>query len=88
MSVISLSVEVGRYGRIILPKDLREKYGVEEGSRLILRGIKGRIILVPVKTYEKPTDALYGSIRLEKPLEEPKDMARAHIRKKLTEDLK
>lgn len=88
MSVISLSVEVGRYGRIILPKDLREKYGVEEGSRLILRGIKGRIILVPVKTYEKPTDALYGSIRLEKPLEEPKDVARAHIRKKLTEDLK
>jgi len=86
--VISLSVEVGRYGRIILPKDLREKYGVEEGSRLILRGIKGRIILVPVKTYEKPTDALYGSIRLEKPLEEPKDVARAHIRKKLTEDLK
>jgi AbrB family looped-hinge helix DNA binding protein len=83
-----LSVEVGRYGRIILPKDLREKYGVEEGSRLILRGIKGRIILVPVKTYEKPTDALYGSIRLEKPLEEPKDVARAHIRKKLTEDLK
>jgi len=88
LSVISLSVEVGRYGRIILPKDLREKYGVEEGSRLILRGIKGRIILVPVKTYEKPTDALYGSIRLEKPLEEPKDVARAHIRKKLTEDLK
>ena len=86
--MISLSVEVGRYGRIILPKDLREKYGVEEGSRLILRGIKGRIILVPVKTYEKPTDALYGSIRLEKPLEEPKDVARAHIRKKLTEDLK
>ena len=88
MSVISLSVEVGRYGRIILPKDLREKYGVEEGSKLILRGIKGRSILVPVKTYEKPTDALYGSIRLEKPLEEPKDVARAHIRKKLTEDLK
>jgi len=88
LSVISLSVEVGRYGRIILPKDLREKYGVEEGSRLILRGIKGRIILVPVKTYEKPTDALYGSIRLEKPLEEPKDVARSHIRKKLTEDLK
>jgi len=79
---------VGRYGRIILPKDLREKYSVKEGSKLILRGIEGRIILVPVETYEKPTDALYGSIRLEKPLDEPKDVARAHIRKKLTEDLK
>jgi len=88
LPVISLSVEVGRYGRIILPKDLREKYSVKEGSKLILRGIEGRIIIVPVKTYEKPTDALYGSIRLEKPLEEPKDVARAHIRKKLTEDLK
>jgi len=81
-----MSAEVGRYGRFVLPKDLREKYGIQEGSRLIMSGAKGRIVLVPVKTYEKPTAALYGSIKLEKPIEEPKRVARAYIRKKLSED--
>jgi hypothetical protein len=46
----------------------------------------GRICLVPVKTHEKPTEALYGSVKLEKPIEEPKHLAREYIRKKLAED--
>jgi len=82
-----LSVEVGRYGRVVLPKNLREKYGVEEGSRLIMREVKGQIILFPVKTYKKPTEALFGSVKLEGPVEEPKDMARTYIRKKLLKDV-
>jgi AbrB family looped-hinge helix DNA binding protein len=82
-----LSVEVGKYGRIVLPKHLREKYGVKEGFRLIVRDFKGQIILVPVKTYEKPTEALYGSVKLEKPIEEPKRVAREYIQKKLAKGL-
>jgi AbrB family looped-hinge helix DNA binding protein len=82
-----LSVEVGRYGRIVLPKQLREKYGVQEGFRLIVTEFMGRICLVPVKTYETPTEALFGSVRLEKPLEEPKQVAKEYIRKKLAEDM-
>jgi bifunctional DNA-binding transcriptional regulator/antitoxin component of YhaV-PrlF toxin-antitoxin module len=31
-----MSVEVGKYGRIILPKEPLEKYGVKEGFRLIV----------------------------------------------------
>jgi AbrB family looped-hinge helix DNA binding protein len=87
LSVMSVSVEVGKYGRIILPKQLREKYGVQEGFRLIVTEFMGRICLVPVKTYEKPTEALYGCVRLEKPIDEPKRVAREYIRKKLAEDM-
>ena len=88
MSVMNLSVEIGKYGRIVLPKELRDKYGVREGSRLIIRDYKGQIVLIPVTTYEKPTEALHGSVKVEPPIEEPKDVARAHIRKRLVEELK
>jgi AbrB family looped-hinge helix DNA binding protein len=84
--VIVLSVEVGRYGRIVLPKQIREKYGVREGFRLIVLDFKGQICLVPVNKYDKPTDALYGSLRVDKPIEEPKRVAREYIRKKLADE--
>lgn len=87
LSVTCLSVEVGRYGRIVLPKQVREKYGVKEGFRLIVVDFKEQIFLVPVKSYEKPTEALYGCVRLKEPVEEPKRMAREHIRRKLVEEL-
>ena len=82
-----MSVEVGKYGRIVLPKRLRKKYDIQEGFRLIVTESMGRICLMPVKTYEKPTDALYGSLKLEKPIDEPKSLAREFIRKKLSEDM-
>jgi len=83
---MSLIVEVGKYGRMVLPKNIRKKYGVKEGSRLIAVGFEGRIILVPVKIYDKSTEALYGSVKPEKPIDEPKSVARAHIRKKISEE--
>ncbi|HUK85938.1 MAG TPA: AbrB/MazE/SpoVT family DNA-binding domain-containing protein [Candidatus Acidoferrum sp.] len=82
-----MSVEVGKYGRIVLPKKIREKYGVDEGIRLIITEYMGRICLVPVKKYDKPTAALYGSVKVENPIDEPKQVAREYIRKKLLEDL-
>jgi AbrB family looped-hinge helix DNA binding protein len=83
----NVSVEVGKYGRIILPKKIRQKYGMDEGIRLIVTEYMGRICLVPAKKYEKPTEALYGAVKVEKPIDEPKRVAREHIRKKLVEDL-
>lgn len=84
---MSSSVEVGRYGRIVLPKEIREQYDVEEGSRLIIRRRQGEIVLIPVKRYERPTEALYGSIESEASIDEPKRIAREHIRKKLAEEI-
>ena len=54
---------------------------------MIIQDYKGQIILVPVTTYEKPTEALYDSVKAEFPIEEPKELARTHIRKKLIEEL-
>ncbi len=84
---MSTSVEVGKYGRIVLPKKLRQKYGLNEGYRLIVTEFKGRICLIPVKRYEKPTQALSGSVKADKPIDDPKTLAREHIRKKLLEEL-
>ena len=83
-----MSVEVGKYGRIVLPKEIREKYGVGERSRLIIREREGEIVLIPVRRYEKPTEALYGSVKLERPIEEPKQVAREHVRRKLVEEMR
>jgi len=83
-----MSVVVGKEGRIVLPKRLRDKYGVKEGSRFILRDYGGRIVLIPVRFYDNPTEALHGSVRLEQPIEEPKEIARKRIREKLLEDIK
>ncbi len=84
--MIGLSVVVGKYGRIVLPKEVREKYGVREGFRLIVRDFDGQICLVPVNTYEKPTEALFGAVKVEKPIDEPKRVAREYIRQKLFVD--
>jgi AbrB family looped-hinge helix DNA binding protein len=85
--VIKVSVVVGREGRLVLPKELREKYRVREGSRLIVRDYGGRIVLIPVVIYESPTEALHGSVQLKSSVEEPKEVARRHVRKKLLEGL-
>lgn len=86
--MLQLSVEVGRYGRLVLPKKIRQKYGINEGVRLIVTEYAGRICLVPVKTHDKPTEALFGSVKSENPIDEPKQYARNYIRKKLSEDFK
>jgi AbrB family looped-hinge helix DNA binding protein len=87
LTVISLSVEVGKYGRIVLPKEIRERYGMGENSRLIIRERGGALILIPVRRYERPTEALYGSVELERPIDEPKKVAREHVRRKLVEEM-
>jgi AbrB family looped-hinge helix DNA binding protein len=81
-----VSVEVGKYGRIVLPKRVRQKYGMNEGIRLIVTEYMGRICLVPVETHKKPTEALYGSVNPLKPIDDPKQLAREYIRRKLGED--
>jgi len=82
-----VSVEIGKYGRIVLPKKIRQKYGMEEGIRLIITEYNGRVCLIPVKKYEKPTEAIVGSIKVDKPIDDPKGFARDYIRKKLLEEL-
>ncbi len=70
----------------MLPKNVRDKYFISEGSRLIIREREGEIVLIPVRRYDKPTEALFGSVRLEKSVDEPKKVAREHVRRKLVRE--
>jgi len=60
---------------------------MDEGSKLIIRKRGSQIILIPIRRYEKPTEALYGSIKPEKPIDEPKKIARGHIKQKLSHEI-
>jgi len=77
---------VGRYGRIILPKDVRQRHGIREKTRIIIRERGDLIILIPVATYENPTEALYGSVDLTPPMDDPKEIARRHLHRKALEE--
>ena len=85
MSMIT-DIKVGKKGRLVLPKKIRDKYGVKEGDRILLREFGSQILLIPINRYEKPTKALHGSVKTEKRIDEPKEAARKYIRKKLTEE--
>ncbi len=75
-------VEVGKEGRIILPKDIRDRNDIEEKTRVIVRERNGEIVLIPVKKYDKPTDALAGSLSTQEPIDDPKELARRHAKEK------
>lgn len=72
---------------MVLPKNLREKYGVREGSRIVIREHAGNLVLIPVASYENPTEALHGSVKVTPTIEEPKKTAREYVRRKLAEEL-
>jgi AbrB family looped-hinge helix DNA binding protein len=80
-------VEVGKEGRIVLPKDIRDRNEIEEKTRVIVRERMGEIVLIPVKKYANPTDALTGSLPLDEPLNDPKELARRHAREKAIQRL-
>ncbi|MFP3202565.1 MAG: AbrB/MazE/SpoVT family DNA-binding domain-containing protein [Sulfolobus sp.] len=44
---MTLKVEVGKKGYIIIPKDIRDLLGIKEGDKLILNVYDGKIILEP-----------------------------------------
>ncbi len=59
------------------------KIGVVDGLHRIPR----KHFRASSREYEKPTDALYGAVKVEKPIDEPKRMAREYMRKKLLDDI-
>ena len=45
---MSIVVRVDRKGRVVIPKDLREKVGIREGSLVQVRVEGGRVVIEPV----------------------------------------
>lgn len=79
-------IKVGKAGHLVLTKMILEKYGIKEGDRILVYELGSQILLLPINRYEKPTEALYGSIKTEKRIDEPKEAARKYLRKKLAEE--
>jgi len=78
---LTMDVVLDKSGRMVLPKETREKYGLGANSRLIIRENSGSITLIPVKKHDDPVGSLFGSIKLDTPIDDPKSVAREHARK-------
>ncbi len=74
------TVKVSSKGQIVLPKAIREKFGIKEGDELEVLDFGNEIVIVPVKKdvnlrglvkFEKPVKEILREIRAEeKELEE------------------
>ena len=58
-------VKVTRHGQTTIPKEIRGKFGIEEGSILIVEAEKGRIVLRPVPRLEDLAGSLAKFARVE-----------------------
>ena len=85
MSMIT-DIKVAEAGHLVITKRILEKYGIKEDDRILVCGFGSQILLIPINKYEKPTEALYGSVKTEKGIDEPKEVARKHMRRKLVEE--
>ena len=46
------TVKLGNRGQIVIPKEARDKYGLQEGTRLVVLGDETGIALVPAEKFE------------------------------------
>lgn len=67
--------------RVTIPSSIRDKFGLTIGKEVIFVDEDDKLVLVPVEEYEKPTEALEGSVK--GIVDRPKQFARDHIRSKL-----
>ena len=48
--MITETTKVGKRGTIVIPAALRQKYGIEEGSQLVVEAVPEGVLLRPVVT--------------------------------------
>lgn len=78
-------VKVSVGGRVVIPKEIREKLKIESGDEVKI-SVKDRILVLKPEGIKNPVERLYGSVRT-KPEEGPKKVAREWVKKKIEEDL-
>ena len=77
------TIEMGKSGRIVLPKETRARYNLGQKTKFIIREGKGEITLIPIQQYENPTEKLYGIIQVSETIDNPKDEARRYIKQQV-----
>lgn len=70
-----VETRVSEGGRIVIPKDMREMFGLEVGEEVVIEVEGRKIIIRPKKMVENPVERLYGSVKV-KPEPSPKKVAR------------
>ncbi len=60
------TVKISSKGQIVLPKSIREKFGIKEGDELEVLDFGEEIVIVPLKKGLK----LRGLVKFEKPVKE------------------
>ena len=73
-------------GRIVIPKDVREMFGLEVGEEIVINVEGKKIVLRPKKTVENPVERLYGSVKV-KPESSPKKVAREWAMKRVLKEI-
>ena len=76
--------EIQQGGRITIPKDIREKYGLVEGTVVKITTRDGKIEIEPPTRLSK----LIGLAKTINPSNDPKKEARKYQREKLLEEVK
>lgn len=56
-----MGTKVGRKGLISIPKPLREKYEIEEGSEVLVADYNGHIAILPLP--KNPAEESWGILR-------------------------
>jgi AbrB family looped-hinge helix DNA binding protein len=75
--------EIQGGGRVTIPKSLREKFGLKEGTVVRISVKDGSIILEPPKRLA----SLSGLIQTDEPSDDPKAVAREYMKKKFVDEL-
>ena len=75
--------EIQRGGRVTIPKSLRERFGLEEGTTVKFRATEDRIEIEPPTLLKN----LIGVLRTGEPSDDPKAEARGYNKKRLVDEL-
>ena len=49
MNLTNQIIRIGRRMAVYIPKDIAERLGLEEGDRMVLQLVNGRLVLTPIK---------------------------------------
>ncbi|KXB06144.1 hypothetical protein AKJ53_01200 [candidate division MSBL1 archaeon SCGC-AAA382F02] len=77
--------KVSEGGRIVLPKKIRDKFGVEKGENVKIEVEGKKIVIKPESVEEDPVEKLYDSTQTE-PEQSPKKEARKWATEKVEKE--
>lgn len=69
---------VGKKGQVTIPKDLREKFGLKEGERVVFEVRGDEIVIKPEKVGKDYVEELISVVKKKLEAPEPADLKRSY----------